>query len=304
MDDEYSKVLDKTKEIVLNVGEIVKEAFEQRENKLSGLEIKENNSSNLVTETDKKVERILNEKLKELFPNYLFVGEETTGESKTNKINLTDKPTWVIDPIDGTTNFVHGFPYICISVALVVNKEPVIGVIYNPILNNMYYGQKGKGSFLNGKSLPLYKNNPLNSLSQSSIMTEYGYHRDPETVDKILKTIRNIVLSPAQAVRSMGSAALNMCHVATGNIDCYYEIGIHAWDIAAASLIVKEAGGAVVGYKRPENLNKDILVCDEPIDILKRHVLCIRCLSEGKNQQSKLLCELREKLIDFPIESD
>ena len=83
--------------------------------------------------------------------------------SESKKINLTDNPTWVIDPLDGTTNFVHGFPFVCISIGLVLNKEPVLGLIYNPILNEMYWGIKNKGSYLNGNKLPLIKNKPINS---------------------------------------------------------------------------------------------------------------------------------------------
>ena len=304
MEYPLEEILEKTKKIVLESGTYIKEAFETREVINKTLEIKDNNCSDLVTEVDKKVEKTLKEKLKSLYPDFLFVGEETVAASGSKKTGLTDAPTWVIDPVDGTTNFVHGFPFVCISVALVIKKIPVLGIIYNPILNNFYWGIKGKGSFVDGKKLPLIKNTPLKSLKESLIITEYGADRRIDSIENKLNNIKNIISNPVHAIRSLGSAAMNMCYVARGGADFYYEIGIHAWDVAAAVVILREAGGAVVNWQRDKDLDKNVLVVNEGYDILKRHVLCIRGVIEGKEHQSKLLEEFREKLIDFPAESD
>lgn len=300
----YEEILEKVKPIVLEAGKFIKEAFDSREIINKTVEIKDGNSADLVTEVDKKVEQSLNKKLKELFPTFLFVGEETVSASPTKKCNITDQPTWVIDPVDGTTNFVHGFPFVCISVGLVVKKDPVMGIIYNPVLNNFYSGIKGKGSFVDGKKLPLIKNTPLKSLKESMIFTEYGADRNPDSVDNKLTNIKNIITTPIHAIRSMGSCAMNMCYVARGSADLYYEIGVHAWDVAAGVVILREAGGAIINWKRDDNIGKDVMVADEPYDICRRHIFCIRGVIEGKEHQSKLLQEIRDKLIDFPIESE
>ena len=114
MDLNLEEILSKTKEIVIIAGEKVKEAFETREIINSTLEIKDSNPTDLVTAVDKNVENLLNSSLKELYPSFLFIGEESVSSSETKKVNLADTPTWIIDPVDGTTNFVHGFPYVCI----------------------------------------------------------------------------------------------------------------------------------------------------------------------------------------------
>ena len=120
MELNYEEILEKVKSIVIKAGEKIKEAFESREIINSSLEIKDSNTTDLVTEVDKNIEKIIFNSLKELYPNFKLIGEETVSSSESKKIILTDTPTWVIDPVDGTTNFVHGFPFVCISIGLVV----------------------------------------------------------------------------------------------------------------------------------------------------------------------------------------
>ena len=242
--------------------------------------------------------------LKEKFPSFSLVGEETVSSSESKKVNLTDDPTWVIDPIDGTTNFVHGFPFIGICVGLLVKKEPVLGIIYNPVLNEMYSAIKGKGAFLNDKKLPLIKNTPLKSLQESLFLTEYGYFLGQDTLDVKVGNAKTMLSFPVHGVRSLGSCALDMCQIARGGADFYFEIGMHTWDLAASSIIVRESGGVVVGFRRPEGLDKNISIADEPFDLNGRKVLCIRACIEGKDYQSKMLGEVREKPKDIEIESD
>lgn len=304
---DYSKVLEEVKSVILEAGKIIKTSLENREEISSSIEVKDNNSSNVVTIVDKNVEQFLNSQLKTHFPSFLFIGEESTSSQVSQKINLTNAPTWVIDPLDGTTNFVHGIPFICISISLVVNKIPVIGVIYNPVTSDLYWAQKGKGSFLNGKKLPLLnKKEKLSSLEKCLILTEYGYHREEETVDKILGTIKNLLNNKVHGVRSFGSCALNMCFVAQGCADIYYEKGIHAWDYAAAALIIKEAGGVCVNWRREESLSQEIKIKDEGLNLISRNVVCIRHFDgeEGEEIQEKLINEMRKLIVDFDIECD
>ena len=303
MELNLEKILSETMSIVFKAGEKVKEAFESREIINSSIEIKDSNPADLVTAVDKNVEKFLYTSLKDLFPSFLFIGEETVSSSESKKVNLTDNPTWVIDPVDGTTNFVHGFPFVCICVGLVVKKEPILGIIYNPILNEMYWGIKGKGAFMNDKTLPLIKNIPLKSLKKSLIVTEFQY-LGQDKVDYKIGDVKNIFSLPAHGIRSLGSCALNILQVARGGADFFAHIGMHIWDIAAAMVILRETGGIIVGFKRPKDIDDKVLIADEPFDICGRKALCIRGLNEGKEYQSKLLGEIREQLKDYVIESD
>ena len=304
MSQNYEEILSKIKPIILEAGKKVKEAFDSREIIDNSTETKDSNPTDLVTEVDKSVEKFLFSSLKSLFPSFDLIGEETVSASESKKVDLKDIPTWVIDPVDGTTNFVHGFPFVCICVGLCVNKKPVLGVVYNPILEEFYWGIEGKGSFMNDRKLPLIKNTPIKSIQKSLFITEYGYFLGKEKLDIKVGNAKNMLSIPVHGIRSLGSCALDMCQVARGGADFYFEIGIHTWDVAAATLIIRESGGAVVGYSRPPGIDKNILIVDEPYDLNQRKVLCIRSTKEGKEMQSKLLEEVRKNLKEFEIESD
>ena len=304
MELNYEEILSKTKEIVIKAGEMVKEAFESREIINSTIEIKDSNPTDLVTAVDKNVENLLFESLKELYPSFLFIGEETVSSSESKKVNLTDSPTWIIDPVDGTTNFVHGYPFICISVGLSVKKDPILGIIYNPILNEMYWGIKGKGAFLNDKKLPLVKNVPFKSLNKCLFVTEYGYFLGRDQTDIKMDNVKKLLSIPSHGFRALGSTALDIMQLARGGADVFFHIGMHIWDLAAALVILRETGGVMVAYKRPKEINNNVLIVNEPYDICQRKVLCIRGVIEGKEHQSKLLEEIRKKIRDFDIESD
>jgi len=314
---EYKQYLDEAIKIAKLAGKTIKESFENRQFISEHLDIKENNSSDLVTATDQYVEKMVKSHLNKVFPTHSFIGEETTAANNNASCNLTDNPTWCIDPIDGTTNFVHGFPFICISIALLINKEPVIGVIFNPILNDLYTASKNGGAFLNGKPLPTIRPiQPLESLEKSLIITEYGANRSEESINAKLDTIHKVISYPVHGIRSFGSAAMNMCYVARGACDIYYEIGIHAWDVAAASCILREAGGVVVNWtpyhkeksepeKKKTKIDEEATeIVNEDFDLLNRHVLCIRQLADGPKKQNEILAEVRKRLIDFKVERD
>ena len=300
----YEEILSKIKPLILEAGSKVKQAFDSREIIDNSTEAKDSNPTDLVTDVDKSVEKFLFSSLRSLYPDFDLIGEETVSSSETKKVNLKDKPTWVIDPVDGTTNFVHGFPFVCICVGLCVKKKPVLGVVYNPVLNEFYWGIEGKGSYMNDKKLPLIKNTPIKSIQKSLFITEYGYFLGQEKLDIKVGNAKTMLSIPVHGIRSLGSCALDMMQVARGGADFYFEIGIHTWDVAAATLIIRESGGAVVGYRRPKGLDNNILIVDEPYDLNQRKVLCIRSTKEGKEFQSKLLEEVRKNLQEFEIESD
>ncbi|ELU03964.1 hypothetical protein CAPTEDRAFT_159956 [Capitella teleta] len=144
--------------------------------------------ADLVTETDQMVEKMIISTLKEHFPTHCFIGEESVAAGE--KCVLTDAPTWVIDPVDGTNNFVHTFPFVAVSIALMINKQAEIGIVYNPLLKEMYSARKGQGAFCNGKKL---KCSSVKDLGQALVATEFGSQRDPEILDKKFRNMRSII---------------------------------------------------------------------------------------------------------------
>jgi myo-inositol-1(or 4)-monophosphatase len=199
----------------------------------------------LVTETDRAVEDLISGTLRERYPDILFVGEETyTPDQK-----ITDEPTFILDPIDGTTNFVHNFPYVCISLGLSVHRIPHVGIVYNPFTKTLYSAIKGHGAFLNETTpLPLRAPNPL-ALSDAQIAVEWGSDRSGNDLDVKASTFKNLAAADGgmvHSLRSLGSAALNLCNVAAGSMDAYWEAGCWAWDVCAGMCILAETGGVVV----------------------------------------------------------
>ncbi len=182
-------------------------------------------------------------------------------------MKLTGAPTFIVDPIDGTVNFVHAFPNVCISLGFTVEKIPMVGVVYNPFTKILYSAMSGCGAYMTylgeTRKLPLKaKPEPLQGLQKSLVSIEWGSDRDGNNWDVKFTTFRKLAASRSQggamvhSLRSMGSAALNLCSVATGTIDVYWEGGCWAWDVAAGWVILKEAGGMVVdgnpGNWKPE----------------------------------------------------
>ncbi|KAI4923019.1 hypothetical protein J4E90_001455 [Alternaria incomplexa] len=207
------------------------------------------NSVDLVTETDRAVEALISTSLSTKYPDYAFMGEETYKPGDT----LSADPTFICDPIDGTTNFVHRYPYVSISLGLAINREPVVGIVYNPFTQTLYSAIKGQGAYLNETTrLPLSEPTKLDGLSSCLVAVEWGSDRSgndfkvkSETFKKLAATKENGG-GMVHGLRSFGSAALNLCGVASGGLDVYWEAGCWAWDVCAGWVILKEAGGIMV----------------------------------------------------------
>jgi myo-inositol-1(or 4)-monophosphatase len=224
------------------------------------------NSSDRVTATDKAIETMVQKTLARLHPNVDFLGEETIGENQA----LSDAPTFVCDPIDGTLNFIHGFPNVAISLAMTVCKTPVVAVVYNPFRGDLFTAIKGRGAFLSrlsaaGKrttiSLPVKPTaEPIGGLGECLVAVEWGNERSGPNW-ALRTSVANRLMSSVESggamvhsIRSSGSAALDMCYVAAGWIDVFWEGGCWIWDVCAGWLLVLEAGGIVAGAN-PGELN-------------------------------------------------
>lgn len=230
--------------VTTQVGPLIKE---QSGTKFDSYEDKANNVD-LVTVVDKKVESIINKELGEKYPDFEFIGEESfvNGETK-----IGDKPTFIVDPIDGTTNFIHGYPYSCSSLGLAENGKAVVGVVFNPHLNQLFHASKGNGAFLNGERIEVATRTL--SLQKSVIAIEAGSERsegENGNFDHKMTTLKNLLSDKGgyiHGVRSVGSAAMNLCYVANGMLDAYWEAGPWAWDVCAGWCILEETGGRMVG---------------------------------------------------------
>ncbi|MGN0522621.1 MAG: inositol monophosphatase family protein [Eubacterium sp.] len=224
------------KEIV----EIVKKAGEIYKSAGSDLGIEDKGSAvNLVTKYDKIIQDFLFDELKKLIPECSFLGEEGD-DNKT----LTDGYCFIIDPIDGTTNFIKGFQHSAISVGLAKNREMIIGVVLDPDLDNIFYAQKGKGAFLNGKKIQ------CSSCGLDESLVLFGTcPYEHELAHKTFELTEKIFYKAIE-VRRAGSAALDICYVAAGKADLYYEMILRPWDWAGASVILQEAGGKAFTFDK------------------------------------------------------
>jgi len=211
-------------------GKILMQYF--RTNKFSYTQ--KDGKANIVTTVDITVQNFIMERLMQHFPQVPIVGEETTG-------NEVEGPElfFLVDPLDGTLNFFHGLPFFAVSIALVERNRPVIGVVHAPVLGETFTAILGYGAFANGHKM---RCNRVLPLSQALCVTGWPY--DPELVPWAEKAIL-LMQSTAQEVRILGAAALELCYVAANIIDVFWEIGLQPWDLAAGSLVVKEAGGKV-----------------------------------------------------------
>jgi myo-inositol-1(or 4)-monophosphatase len=205
--------------------------------RLDALNVVEKARQDYVSEVDGLAEAEIIRELRRAFPDHAFLGEESgqTGKSRF---------TFVIDPLDGTSNFLRGFPHYCVSIALLENGEPLHGVIYDPLRNEIFTASRGGGAFLNDRRLRV---GTRSDVEGAMIVTGFP-PRERKRAPEHLATIQNL-LTDAEDIRRTGSAALDLAYVACGRVDAYFEAGVKVWDIAAGVLLVREAGGRCCDFR-------------------------------------------------------
>ena len=218
-----------------------------------------------VTNCDKKVEKILINELQIARPNYSILSEEI------GEINNDSACKWIIDPIDGTANFLHGIPHFAISVGLEENNEIIAGIIYDPIKDEMFIAEKGNGSYLNNQRMRVSSRSQL----KDCVVFTGGPRQNVENKNTVLKEYNNFSSEVDTPIRKMGSAALDMAYVAAGRCDGYWQRNLNYWDVAAGIIIVKEAGGFVTDFEgnRKYVENKTILATNAKIGDQMREIL-------------------------------
>ena len=198
--------------------------------------------SDYVTEIDKRCESLIIEAIRENFPDHHIMAEETANEG------LQPGYTWVIDPVDGTTNFIHGFPFVAVSIAVCLDKKPVLGLVLDPVRNELFSARRGAGAWLNGSRIP---SREKVNLDRALIATGFPF-RAKQHLDDYLIAFKAIFMRTS-GIRRAGSAALDLAYLAAGRVDGFWEIGLKAWDIAAGALLITEAGGMVSDFRGEDN---------------------------------------------------
>lgn len=214
-------------------GKIISENF----GKLTKVSYKKDLS--LVTKIDSEVEKTVVKLIKKKFPSHNILGEEEGGR-------LGKGYNWIIDPLDGTTNYISRVPFFSTSISLFFNKTPVLAVVFNPLNKELYFAQRGKGSYLNGERIRIGRERIL---SESTIT--FGKGRPKENLIKLHKILRKTI-GQYRTFRVLGCTSLDLCYVASGRLNGHINIGSRFWDYAAGALIVKEAGGQVTDFKGNE----------------------------------------------------
>jgi myo-inositol-1(or 4)-monophosphatase len=238
-------MIDDIIKIAKEAGVIIKEGFGTNFN----IEYK-TNESNLVTEIDKASEKLITEFIKKNYPSHGILAEEG-GEIKN-----TSEYVWVVDPLDGTTNFAHGLPIFSVSIGVQKNGSTIAGIVYDIMNDIVYSSELGSGSFANDKKLKVNENDKI---SHAVLATGFPYNISENPENALEKF--SALTKASRAVRRLGSAAIDLCYVARGVFDGFWEVHLHPWDMCAGKLIVEEAGGSVSDFN------------GKPIDIFSKKIL-------------------------------
>ncbi len=228
------------------------------------VDCKEGTSTNLVTEVDRRSEQAIVTILSAAFPDHRILAEEGGDHARGNS-----PCRWIVDPLDGTTNFAHGYPAFCVSIGLEVEGRIVLGVVYDPLRQELFEAEAGKGAFLNGGRIHVSK---VASLRQALLITGFAYDR--ENRQRNLVHFSRFALE-SHGIRRSGSAALDLSSIAAGRADGFWELKLSPWDVAAGSLIVTEAGGRITDFAGnafttdgAQTLATNGLIHQEMIDVL------------------------------------
>jgi myo-inositol-1(or 4)-monophosphatase len=252
-------------EAVLAAGQVLKKGFRRHK------AVQKKGAIDLVTEWDFKSQEMVCSTLRPHFPKADFLVEESGVERQESPF------CWILDPLDGTTNFVHGFPFYCISLALTYEKVPLLGIVHNPELPETYWALRGKGAFFNSRPIRV---SSTADVSQSLLATGFPYNIQ-KTHHRILKRLAQVI-TRAQGVRRPGSAALDLCWVARGVLDGFWEEYLKPWDTAAGVLIVAEAGGSVSDFSgRLYNPNKKQILATN--GLIHQEMIGLLALPKGRS---------------------
>jgi myo-inositol-1(or 4)-monophosphatase len=221
------------------------------------LQVSKKGPSDFVSAADHKAERVVRDELARVRPRYGFLMEEAGAIAGADTSNR-----WIVDPLDGTTNFLHGIPHFAVSVALERDSELVAGVVYNPITDELYWAEKGKGAFLNGRRLRVSARKTM-AISLFATGIPFSGRRDHELFLRQLAQ----VMAVSAGVRRFGAAALDLAYVAAGRYDGFWETGLQPWDMAAGIVLVREAGGFVTDLDgaRAMMASGDILAANDSL---------------------------------------
>jgi myo-inositol-1(or 4)-monophosphatase len=266
--------LEIAKKIAKDAGDMIKSRMD------TPFQTDEKSSSfDLVTEVDRASERMIRELIHQFCPDHAFLGEEESYGSDERFSRRLEKAVsepflWIVDPIDGTTNFVQGMSGFTVSIALAARGDMVIGVVYDPCSDEMYWAEKGQGTFLNGKKITV---STADSLEQCVIGT--GFPTDERARSAVVEGIGELSRK-SRSIRSLGSAALQLAYVASGRLEAYWEYGLSIWDTAAGAVLIREAGGNVTDASgRPFNLHTKHTVASN--GLVHKHVLdCLKPMDE------------------------
>lgn len=250
------------REAILSAGSLIRETFGRE---LEG-EVEEKDRNDFVTETDMQSEKMIKQTLLRAFPDIGVLGEET-GE------NNREEALWIVDPLDGTTNFIHGYPSIGISIALIDQGEIVLGLVYDPLREELFEALINEGAYCNGRRIRI---SGVTALDDSLIGTGFPF-RIPQHLDGYLRVFKELFLQ-CRGMRRAGAAVLDLSHVAAGRLDGFWELYLKPWDMAAGALIVREAGGIVSDFfGGPDYLSAGNVVAASPgiykviVEVTGRH---------------------------------
>jgi myo-inositol-1(or 4)-monophosphatase len=231
---DYSEICESVRIVAKEAGAYIRDQL----NHVSDRNIQTKGKQNFVTSVDKAAEKMIVQRLETLLPEAGFITEE--GTSTKSGIRFT----WVIDPLDGTTNYIHGAPPVAVSIALLEEKEPVVGVVYETFMDECFYAWKGSKAYLNEREITVSRTAKVND---ALIATGFPYHNFGR-IEPFMQSLTHF-FTGSHGVRRIGSAATDLAYVACGRYDAFYEYNLSPWDVAAGALILKQAGGIATDFK-------------------------------------------------------
>ncbi len=231
--EKLKRILEQTQEVAKEAGSFIR----KERTHFDVAKVEHKGFNDLVSYVDKEAERIIVERLSAVFPEAGFITEEETSTIKGEKYN------WVIDPLDGTTNFIHGIPVFAVSIALMEDEEVILGVVYEVNRHECFYAIKGGGAFCNDTRIHVSQ---ASTLAASLVATGFPYYNF-ELIDRYLNSMKAL-MQKSHGLRRMGSAAVDLCYVATGRTEGFFEYNLNSYDVAAGTIIVQEAGGQVTDF--------------------------------------------------------